>query len=258
MLVTIDEILIYIGKSTSVTEAERELISLIHRPVERALQNYIQKELGRRRHVEYLPVGDDLKLDNRLADFEYENGRAVASMGVAGSDRLQLTHAPVISTGMEVYEDTGANAGHHPSSAFPASSLLTFGSDYWPDTDSEYDVSGDVGTKICHSGVLFRSGYWPREPRSVKVLYYGGWDADQLMEWAEDIRLAVIKSIATEFWKVKHGAQNQGAGPLTSESIGKWSGSYATNLSSLGAPQLICPESQHILEHYRDWGRLFG
>lgn len=227
MLVDPQEILVALGKTTW-TEADRALLTLVHGPAEAALMAWMQQNLEYQLQVEYLPLGNDTRRVDPLADAEFfqwdvsPNGsQAVLSREDNFRATLQLTHTPVWLSGLTVWEDTSANAGQS-SSAFAEGTKLNRGSDYWLDID-------DHRNQLSSTGLLRRNGAWPEEPRSIKVSYYGGYSAQQLASIAGDIKLAVIEYVCHCFWMMKSQQKTQ-AGSIRSESIGK----YSVGFSGLG------------------------
>lgn len=126
---------------------------------------------------EYLDRKGRLFLKTRT---EYYNG--------TGTPNLLLRSRPVYTDGLAVYVDTqGGNYGEG-SNSFPATSLLTYGSDYVLRIDEEN------GTSRC--GILQKiRSYWPKpfarapgvlspflttDSGSVKVVYQGGYTIDGL------------------------------------------------------------------------------
>lgn len=219
------EILVYLKLAGSLSAADEQLLDLVHPLAEAALESYMQQELEYKRHIEYLPVGQPLLASEfQLEDLSFRKagGGVVLRSNRPGTDFLQLKHAPVTTFGLEVREDLDAKAGQEDA-AFPASTVLTMGDDYYLDADERKMVEGH-SVHLSRSGVLRRLGAWPVEPRTVKVTYYGGWQADQLYGRAAGaVRLAAIKTVAAFFWEARSNADSKGRGPKMSESIGKYS-----------------------------------
>jgi hypothetical protein len=123
----------------------------------------------------------------------------------------------------DIREDTAAYASYG-TSAWPAASVLTAGSEYHLDLDQ----SG-----LCRWGRIIRlSNYWPAIPRSIRVSYTAGWSADELAgtvaDWrldASDIQLVVIQAIVNEYSKIGSGT----GGEIAAESLADFRIVYSTS-----------------------------
>lgn len=220
------ELLIYMKLVASLSAADEALLDLIHPLAEISMENYLQQELQYTRHIEYLPVGEPLQTtDYRLEDAQFlPNGAGVVLRSQRqGTDYLQLKHSPITTFGLEVREDVNARAGLNPDSQFSDDTILTLGTDYYPDADERTTVDGH-SVHLSRSGILRRIGAWPVEPRTVKVTYYGGWAASQIYSRsAGSIRLAAMMTVSNAYWAALANADSEGRGPKMSESIGKYS-----------------------------------
>ena len=255
MIVSMAEVLVALNKASTATDSELALLEMLMPLVESSLKSYIQSTLKRPdvAHVEFLPIGkpDFSREDYLLDDLQKGGDEFVFAGGRAGTEILQLKHTPVIETSLEVREDIGAYAGQ-AASAFPDSTILTQGTDYWLDIDSENDG-------YSRTGFLYRTGAWPAEPRSVKVTYFGGWTAADLdSDPAGAIKLAFLETIVNEFWFYTGRKSRSGGGTLISESIGNYSyatdGSIVQDISGFNIP----PKAMQRLEPFRNYGRLFA
>jgi len=229
-IVTTEDLTTFIKNGVAFTEAETNLLALIQPMAESAVKGYLRSDIGYAQHVEYLPNYGRLRSENTaLNDIDFRPNVAIYSLSNAGSATLALSHTPVWLTDIEVSEDTGANAGQ---SAAPFAENLTLGVDYWLDIDTEYD-----GEKFSTTGILTRFGIWPTEPRSVRVTYYGGVNAEKLAAMSGDLKLATMQTIAAHFWQATANISNKGKGTYSSESIGKYSYSLNSGGSLVGQIQ---------------------
>jgi hypothetical protein len=242
------ELLVALGKASSISDADLALLNTIHPRAERAVKSYMQCDIEYAQKTEYLPIGRQAESDVNLEAFGMVNGRVVRESRRSRLDKLQLKHTPVITTDLAVYEDTGAYAGQ-ASGAFAAATLLTSGTEYYLDLD---DAS------LSRSGQLVRiGGTWSTEPRSIKVTYNGGWTATQLDAEAAPIKEAVVIAAARAYWGWKTNAATDGKGAMASESIGKYSVSYggASAVAGSGLMVDVPEEAQRLLQPFRNYGR---
>lgn len=246
------EVLTYLGKAASATDAELGLLGLLHPLVERKLKDHLEQELEYAEYVEYLPASG-LGLDEvDLADFDPD---APPLTRQRVSNRLQLRNTPVWRDAtLAVYVDQDAKAGQ-AAGAFAESAKLTLGADYF------LDVAGDVhdGAEYSTTGVLVRARVaWPGKPRTVKVVYHGGWQPAQFDTGkAQQIKLAAMQAVAYNWQMNKHLAATGGAGLPASESIGKYSISYASQAAASMGMRITLPSGVIAdLEHFRNLGVL--
>jgi hypothetical protein len=197
--------------------------------VEGVFKSWLNSTGEYEQHIELLPIGKIPSRDTSLEDAIRDAAGTVRFLNrYEGSSSLQLTHLPVWDASLEVREQVDALAGQAPG-AFGIDTVLTQGADYWLDVD---EIVG--GENFSRSGRLFRSGYWPSEPRCVKVTYYGGETAARLASNAAHIKAGALICHLTAY-KALAGMSGSGAntGGKTSETIGKYS--YSTPESILKA-----------------------
>lgn len=249
-IVTKAEVLTYLGKASSISEADAALLDMLQPLVEASVRSYLQTELTYQRHVELLPIGQPLGERDQIVEPILRGETIVMLSNVPpGTDALQLKHLPVLLTDIEVREDIGAFAGQE-SGSLGSSTVLTLGTDYYLDVDSSSNMS--------RTGIVYRYGRWPTEPRSVQVSYYGGLTASQLNGMWGDVKLATIVAVAHHYQTAK---TRQGAkGPLMSESIGSYSYSRDAAFVRMAAEGGfdLPPGAKAILMRHRNFGRLFA
>lgn len=256
MIVSRGEVLTFIGKETTVTAAEERLLSLVHPFVEGALVEYLQNELSYQQHIELLPMGGPASIEPSPLNEDFEiRGNSVFPLisQSGGSSQLQLSHAPVVLTGLEVREDPNAKAGQGDDD-FGDSTILDAGSDYW------LDIDDGSSPNVSKSGILHRNGLWPTEPRTVKVTYFGGVSSTVLGSRSKLLRYCAVRAVAAAFWKVKANSSSGGIGAPIAERIGKYSKSFGGTGSGLGSliggASGLPPEVMNDLEVFRNYGRL--
>jgi hypothetical protein len=253
MIVRKAELLVFMQKASSLAAADEALLDLIHPLAEGVLSAWMQQNLKYEQHVEYLPIGKpQLDNDYPLSDIDFRSETAGFIGGRAGTEFLQLKHLPVALTGLEVREDVGAYGGQ-VSGSFSDETILTLGTDYYLDVD-------DASASLSRSGILWRIGAWPAEPRSIKVTYYGGYSATQLADStvASAVKLAALQTVSAAFWTAKNLAKSQGIGPKMSESIGKYSYSHAAEWAAARLSLAVPQEAMINLQPFRNYGRVFG
>lgn len=178
--------------------------------------------------TEFLPQSGARSVDSlELEQYEEVGGLVVPIDDQTSRSRLQLTHTPVLLTGLQVWEDSEGYAGQGGSTPFGNDTLLTLGTDYYLDANQ---------AGISDSGALLKitGGGWSRVPRSIKVTYIGGPAAAYaaglgvsfLPILKQVIESAVVDRYAAWARMRKSIASDNPGLELKSESIGKWSGSY--------------------------------
>ena len=238
-LVTYAEVLVYLGKGSTVTTKEAGLLTTIKPQVERMVRRYVGCGITQQAaaYTHYLPAGNPL------------NTRDAADSTVLSrfGTHLQAPEFP-IRTITTVSEDTGAYAGT-ASSPWASTSLLTAGTDYYAD----FDQAG-----LCKSGQLIRiNTQWPSAPRSIELVYTAGWSVAELRGDvtdynldASDIRLAVLKAIAESFNEGVSQQSGQGGsgGVIKSERLGDYSVSYDT--TNVGAKVELPMDAKLMLDPF--------
>lgn len=245
------EVLVYLRKAdANISDADNALIDLVHPLAESAIHNYLQNALNYQIHTEYLPVGvADLPREYPLEDYQKQGDRFIYRGDESGTQSLKLSHTPVSLSGLRVWEDTNGYAGQG-SSAFGDDTELTLGEDFFLDVHDS--------TNLSTSGLLYRIGAWPQEPRCVKVTYYGGHSAAALAGRAGGaIKLAALKQIAFEFNAVKTlNAKTGNSGPMIREKIGKYEyemgESVALYVSGIAGSALL-PVVKDYLQPYKSY-----
>ena len=210
------------------TGTQLAMFNFLHPLVEGVFKSWLGSTMEYRQTTELLPISrprssepllDDAVRDGAIVRFQSNGGDAF--------ETIQLRNIPVWETGIEVFEDTGALAGAS-ATAFAADTELTYGTDCWLDID-------DDENRISQSGLLYRSGFWPVEPRSVKVVYYGG---ETVARLADSNAAAFVKAacLLTHCAAYKQFAMLKGTGATvggkTSETIGKYSYSTPGDVAS--------------------------
>lgn len=253
MLITKSEVIEALGQTGTITAANDRLLSLVHPLAESVLKVWLEQNFEYQQRVELYPIGQESTpdVDLAVAQFQVSGERVVISGGPSGSTVLHLKHLPVWAASLEIREDVGAYAGQ-ATSAFGTDTTLTAGEDYYLDID-------DFTNQLSSSGIVHRIGAWPTEPRSIKVTYYGGFKSGQFTtEKAGVIRYAALLTVLKAYRQMK--ALQKHDGPVTSETIGKYSWSTSAEIAaamSVGG-FTVPPEATRALSKLRNFGRLFG
>jgi hypothetical protein len=259
-IVDIDTVAIAIGLTTA-----DEVLEITHPLAEAAVRKFLRFDPMQRQRVEYYPILSNAQHTTRgdYSQWDSRNGKAVITdySGVGG-DIITLKHTPVADDNtLEVRENYDARAGQN-SGSFGSTTVLTQGTQYWLDTDET--------TGFSLSGSLVRvGGNWPRDPRSVKVTYNGGFTRDQIdgndpdfvCPAAAAIKLgAIITHIAVYRSFKLLGKQGDSvglvAGPITSESIDGYSYSISPVAQSFNAS--VPPDAANHLQPFRSYSGLLS
>jgi hypothetical protein len=231
------------------TDTDDPLVSLVHAPIERAINQHVGWEVEQASYTKYYPKTE------RGGDSSYFPGGFGGIAKAGGTSRiLMLDHKYVIPTGLQVWEYSGANFGE--SASFGADSLLTSGEHYVLDLDD---------ANVSKTGHLKRLGAdWPKSRGSVKVTYTAGFTAAELAGRsgntnASDIKYAVLLAILKAYNQVQAQRKKTAtgtAGVITGETID----GYSYRLDP-GATQLLTAmtntlplEVQQRLSPYRRFG----
>jgi hypothetical protein len=212
------EYLTWLGIAGSVTDHEDGLLAMVVPQIERSVKRFLGYSIEQPStdYVHYLPrAGRGADEDPTIMYIDVHGDRVQTATvgGVSEYGQLQLPEIPVRSV-TEIREDASAYGGQGPND-FPASSVLTAGTDYFID----YTESG-----LCMSGIVKRiNAYWPTRARTVMATYMAGYTQDELTTGiACDIKLAVLTMIQRLFGR--RGATTKG--DIKSERLGDYSVEY--------------------------------
>lgn len=242
------EILVALGRSTSLSATEDALLNMIKPMAETVVRRYCQTGITQQSYTHLLPWADPIAVRDGWGFGSPHRDTYVNNLAFGGSRGLQLPEFPVRSI-TSLYEDQSAFAGT-ASGAFGSASELVEGTDFFPD----YDQSG-----LCHSGILWRvNTMWRSRPGSIQVTYTAGYTQAELRgdvdDWqldASDIRLATIKTIVDTFNETINQQSGQGgsAGVLKSERLGDYS--YTMDTSGSGVTVEIPADAKLMLNRFR-------
>ena len=264
-IVTTAEYETYLGATTG-----DAIVASLHSGVERSVARYLGYHPVQAARTQFYPRGSKPGLRGGGAggsgSWETQGGRAVFSGGGGGraADLLQLQHLPIRGQ-PRVFENLSAKFGAG-SSPFPASSELTYGTDFWM---AVKELDGN-DSEICTDGMLIRSGAWSVEPGTLKVIYTAGWTVAELkydlateppsLVDASTISLA-CKELMAKCFKTRTAHKirlGDPSGLVLMERMGDYM--YQNDVLSMrrisGFEGLILTEIAEMLHEYRNMGFL--
>jgi len=215
------EILAFLGKSTSLTDTEDILLSMLGPLAEQSVKDHLGYSVEQTTYTHFLPKDErGTSVDPLNVSFDTSGDRVLMTQirGTREYADLFLPELPVRSVD-SVYSDASAYGGQ-ASGDFASTTLLTAGTDFYID----YTTSG-----LCKSGRLVRiAGYWPSRARTVKVTYTGGYTQAELSTGiATPIKMACLLTIQQAF-----SSKGTGEGQIKSERLGDYSVEYISEKAS--------------------------
>ena len=237
------EVIEEVGLGSTLTDAHESLLVQIKNRVEDNARRYCKHGITRAEYTVYLPNRQVFTPEAREY-IDLQGDKVVIGNATHDGDILQLPQAYVVNDGtLAVYEDYDAEGGQGASD-FPASTLLTKGTDYRLDTD-------DTG-ELSETGHLIRIvGSWSARSRTIKVTFNAGFTAAQLDSTYRDIKGAIIEETVVRFKMAQaRGSDLPGAGPLRSFSIGGQV-SYTFDTSVLPTSWALMANTKDALRPYR-------
>lgn len=255
MIADISELLLQLGLSGTVTDAERAMADASLKRAESAVKQFLFYDPEQKTRTEFYPQMDYSGGQSEEIWEANETHAYIRRQSTAASDELYLKHIPVRSiTTLHIDYDgrSGAKSG-----AFAASTLKTQGEDYW----LNFDQLDSGGNKICMDGIVRSIGLWPSNPGSVKVVYVCGYTAKELHGQdsvidAHVINETVINEAVRRFHIfnafMKKTRTGFTPGLLESESLGDYSYSMDNSslLGMLASKGELLQASMDALEQY--------
>ena len=263
MIVTNAELKVALGLAASATDAQEALIDLVLPGAHSSVAEFLCYDPEQGSRTEFLPViGADEHAS--VADLWRSDGtRAFRTRESQGVELLQVATLPIRSI-TNLYEDYNARHGAN-TGAFAAATELTEGEGFWP----EYDGVDSDAASVCRSGLIRRvGGAWPTIPGTVKVVYVGGYDADELNGTdtainARPIKDAILMTAMKAFREMTIlGKQDHGfaAGPKSSERLGDYQYSLASSPGVVAAASMgidLTAQAMAKLQRFRNMGESF-
>lgn len=238
MLATADQLVAALSLSRSETKhaAWVALADIVAPLADRLVKKYVGHDVEQATRTEYLPlISTRPSLSQGVVDEDdvlaYEGspqGARPIRQGRGNSrDTLMLDLLPVRSiTSVNEYPAAWLNPDY-PAGDWPAASALAAGRDWHAD----WDGTDSAGVRWCKSGFLFRvGGIWSLQARSVRVIYVGGYSADELADTYSEFRTAALitgMKLFAEFKALSPAAKMGNTGIKVAESMDDYSVTYA-------------------------------
>lgn len=253
--VDISDVLAELGLSAGATAEETAVATRALTGAEGAVRRYLGYDPSYQEHTELLPAG---RINAQPTAGVWNVGADVAVLSelpTASNDQLQLTHLPIRSV-TSLHVDYNARAGATPG-AFAAGTLKVEGVDYWPN----YTLVGSDGVGVCEDGIIRSFGLcWPSVPGAIKVVYYAGYKAAELL--GTDLKLdaspiheaALYEAVrrTLRYFANKKSRVGFTPGNVVSESLGDYS--YALDSANAAGTTDggdLAPDSKEKLASFR-------
>lgn len=262
------ELRLILGIESTITDAERATLNLLHGLAEGAVKRYLGYDPVQASRTEYYPRHDATERTGRTWDTTGTHAILRAPRG-SGFETLQLERLPVRSiSSLLVHQSAHHGTGDDDFGA--DAEVWTEGTDYW----AEYERDN-----YAPSGMLVANGSWPSAPVTVKVTYRGGYSTQELGGNAETtadpdgdgllttagvdagpIKHAAIMTVVQAFHtfqQFRKRAAGWVSGALQSENLGDYSYTLGTGGAAATALQIALPAAaEDALHDYRNWGIL--
>jgi hypothetical protein len=255
VICTLDEILRYLGKAGTATQAELDLIGDLWPVAEKLVKNFVNGPVESAACVDLLPApsGRDVP-DLEFVGWDRVGDRAVGITADAAARQLQLSSTPVRSV-QAVYETW--NEG---GAAAPLPGSLLDPAEYYLDAEEP---------GLSRSGLLVRwYSSWPSLARSVRVEYVAGYTSAELdpqaLNLVPEFKQAVRQTVAKAFHTARTMHDQQlgfgGVGPLSAEGMDGVTFSYdsAAVRPLLGQVTDLPQEVKVALAQHVNYGRMLG
>lgn len=214
---------------SSYPSAAVEGIAQMMRPIAiRFVRDFVGYYINQRTVTEWHPgKGRDETGDLLIEGFEMRGNRAMAYGPTTRQNRVLTVRDLPLRAITSVHENLAAS-DDTGTPTFPASSLLTPGSDYYGD----FQEPG-----LSETGFIYRrGGSWNSTPRTIQVIYTGGYTDAELdlatgdyPEYAVAALQTAVKLFNEHMAQRGYAAGDKSVGPVTAESLLDWSVSYAVN-----------------------------
>lgn len=246
----------------NVTEADRAIVSQIHKYAESKIKQTLGYDPEQQAHTEFYPQRGVVSGTPFASVWDVNRAHTHARLErvAVGRETLQLAHIPLRTISALNVDENGRFG--IVSGSFGSGTAWTEGDDFW----AEYNEAA-----FCKSGLLHAAGSWPFEPGSVKITYTAGYNRDELegnysaAEYREDasaILGGVVKTVMVGYnkwqaWKKPADGLVGTGGPLTSERAQDYQYTRSTELLQALLMNVSVPaEVEDDLEPFRHYGIL--
>lgn len=228
----------FLGKGSTLTDSEMGMLNAVKRWAEREVRSYIGCNITQASYTHFLPKADAYGQLSRYTP----------------STVLRLPEWPLRSIS-SLKEDVNGYFGQG-SSAFPSTSALSSGTDYY--------INRDISGFNMFAHVVRRAGAWSTVPGSIRVNYVAGWTADELNgnvsdldTDASDITMATLYAVAYRYNTILSMQPTQGAGggsgPIIRERIDDYEAQFesAEAETTIDKHVSLPTNARQLLSRYR-------
>lgn len=268
MIVTQGELLLMLGLSSSATEQEVAVLTVLHGLSEAAVKRALHYDPTQFSDTEYYPRQERSSGDMSVGwNVDAGHSTAIQEVVAIGATQLQLERLPVRVVS-SLYSDSDGYFGKG-SGAFGSGTLWSEGTDFYGQWERDY---------YCPSGLLIARSSWCVVPGSIKVTYTGGYSLLELLGQATSttssdansqysaknvdaspIRSAVIKTVvnAMNRWDSARKQTAGFVGPLASERAQDYSYTRASSALQDAVGSVTVPaDAMDDLEPFVNYGVL--
>lgn len=221
------------------------LITTLHQQAEQAILDYLGLDaIEQATYVEYYPMEQSVVIQQPDDPSYVLNAAGTKAVPVLArpSQILQLKNLPVRSI-TEIREDPNGFFGQ-PAGAFPSSTILTAGTDYFLKTEK---------AGISWSGQVMRRAYWwPMAPGSTMVTYVAGFTSGEFSGRYSVFKAAVFEETSERYLRSMSVGLGQRPDMASEGQGGGVTASYRDNHES-GA--CVCDRVAEMLQGYVSYGQ---
>lgn len=258
-IVTLQEVMLDIGLSSSATEEETAIITAAIKRAEGAVKRYLRYDPVLHTRTEFYPQTDYGRRSSDVWDAN-DTHAYLRELSEGATSELCLKGIPVRSI-TSLFIDYDGRGGSK-TGAFGSSTVKVEGEDFWPN----YDRLDSSGNKVCADGIIRSMGMWPTTAGSIKVVYVAGYSSAELH--GEDdiidaypivyaVTLEAVRRTMRAFTVRKRTGAGFVPGIVTSEGLGDYN--YSVDAGSANKLMMsgdITSESKDALASFVNWGAL--
>lgn len=174
-IISPEEALVMLGIGGSATDAEKALLTVIIRGVEKGVKSYLGYDPVQKERTEFYPRTQARGTHEGRGVWDTDTSRAfLRQESLPRENKLQVQHIPLRLV-VNLWEDASAEFGQQ-SGDFAAATKLTQGSGFYVQEERP---------NFSRSGLLLRDSAWPITSGTVKLQYVAGYTADELSGFDE-------------------------------------------------------------------------